>query len=99
MNDKIYKLTFVLMLLTSMVFANESSKIIIIFTDLSIQGQVSDIKKPHIDQLAKGGIIAFFGYVTAPKYTPTRTGLFSARYQELLRLEKDLQLLRGRSPE
>jgi arylsulfatase A-like enzyme len=95
MKDKINKLTLVLTLLTSMAFANEPPNIIVIFTDdhgfadLSIQGQVSDIKTPHIDQLAKEGVLATAGYITAPQCTPSRAGLLSGRYQERFGLDNN----------
>ena len=67
--------------------------IIVIFTDdqgyadLSCQGIFDDLKTPHIDALAKGGVRMTDGYVTAPQCVPSRGGLLSGQYQNKLGLE------------
>jgi arylsulfatase A-like enzyme len=43
--------------------------------DLGIQGLVNDIKTPHIDALARSGVVAKHGYSTAPQCVPSRAGL------------------------
>ncbi len=62
--------------------------IIVVFTDdqgwadLSCQGSVVDIKTPHIDRLAREGVRATSGYITAPQCVPSRAGLLTGRYQQ-----------------
>ena len=74
---------------------SERPNVIIIFTDdhgfadLSIQGQVSDIKTPHIDRLASEGVLAKSGYITAPQCSPSRAGLLSGKYQERFGLDNN----------
>ena len=69
--------------------------IIVIFTDdhgyadLSCQGIFDDVKTPHIDTLAKGGVRMTDGYVTAPQCVPSRGGLLSGQYQNKLGLESN----------
>lgn len=61
--------------------------IIVIFTDdhgyadLSCQGVFDDVKTPHIDALATGGVRMTDGYATAPQCVPSRGGLISGQYQ------------------
>ena len=57
------------------------------FADLGVQGQMDDIKTPHIDQLAAQGVRMTAGYITAPQCTPSRAGLLSGRYQQRFGLE------------
>ena len=62
--------------------------VIVIFTDdqgyadLSAQGQLDDIKTPHIDALAGSGVRCTAGYVTSPQCSPSRAGLLTGRYQQ-----------------
>lgn len=69
--------------------------IIVIFTDdhgyadLGVQGQLSDIKTPHIDELAKNGVRMTSGYVSAPQCTPSRAGLLTGRYQQRFGLDEN----------
>jgi len=73
----------------------EKPNIIVIFTDdhgyadLSAQGQVSDIKTPHIDELANQGVRMTAGYITAPQCTPSRAGLLTGRYQQRFGLDEN----------
>ena len=75
--------------------------IIVIFTDdhgyadLSCQGIFDDVKTPHIDALAKGGVRMTDGYVTAPQCVPSRGGLLSGQYQNKLGLESNRDKLVG----
>ena len=68
--------------------ASEKPNIIIIFTDdqgwadLGVQGIVDDIKTPHLDALANGGVRCTSGYITAPQCSPSRAGLITGRYQQ-----------------
>lgn len=67
---------------------NNKPNIIVIFTDdmgysdLGVQGIVSDIKTPNIDKLAAAGVRMTSGYVTAPQCIPSRAGLMAGRYQQ-----------------
>src|SRR5947208_1443578 len=51
------------------------------YADLGIQGS-KEIATPHIDSLAKNGVRATSGYVSAPYCSPTRAGLLTGRYQQ-----------------
>jgi arylsulfatase A-like enzyme len=57
------------------------------YADLSAQGQVRDIKTPHIDSLAKNGVRCTAGYITAPQCSPSRAGLITGRYQQRFGLD------------
>jgi uncharacterized sulfatase len=59
------------------------------YSDLSCQGIFEDVKTPHIDALAKGGVRMTDGYVTAPQCVPSRGGLLSGQYQNKLGLESN----------
>ena len=75
--------------------------IIVIFTDdhgysdLSCQGIQEDVKTPHIDALASGGVRMTSGYVTAPQCVPSRAGLLSGRYQNRFGIDRNRQPLDG----
>ncbi|MGL4423578.1 MAG: sulfatase [Gemmataceae bacterium] len=49
--------------------------------DLGFQG-CKDIPTPHLDALAKSGIVCTNGYVSCPVCSPTRAGLLTGRYQQ-----------------
>jgi arylsulfatase A-like enzyme len=72
---------------TTTALAADKPNIIVIFTDdqgyadLRCQGQLTDLKTPHLDQLAADGVRCTSGYVTAPQCIPSRAGLLSGRYQ------------------
>lgn len=57
------------------------------YADLGAQGVVSDIKTPHLDQLAKTGVRMTAGYATAPQCTPSRAALMTGRYQQKFGVE------------
>lgn len=57
------------------------------YADLGAQGVVSDLKTPHLDQLAKTGVRMTSGYVTAPQCTPSRAALMTGRYQQKFGVE------------
>jgi len=75
--------------------------IIVIYTDdhgwadLGAQGVRDDIRTPHIDALAAGGLRATSGYVTAPQCVPSRAGLLSGRYQPRFGVESNNSTLEG----
>ena len=86
---------------SSATFASNRSErkpnIIVIFTDdhgyadLSCQGVFDDVKTPHIDALATGGVRMTDGYCTAPQCVPSRGGLISGQYQTKWGLESNPQ--------
>jgi len=52
------------------------------YADLGVQKQLSDIRTPHLDALAAGGVQCTAGYITAPQCSPSRAGLLTGRYQQ-----------------
>jgi arylsulfatase A-like enzyme len=52
------------------------------YADLGVQGLRSEVKTPHLDALAAGGVRCTAGYVTAPQCSPSRAGLLTGRYQQ-----------------
>ena len=75
--------------------AASKPNVIVIFTDdhgyadLSCQGVFDDVKTPHIDSLASGGVRMTNGYVTAPQCVPSRAGLLTGQYQNKFGLESN----------
>ncbi|MCG6158106.1 sulfatase-like hydrolase/transferase [Rubinisphaera margarita] len=71
--------------------------VIVVFTDdhgyadLSCQGIFDDVKTPHMDALAAGGVRMTDGYCTAPQCVPSRGGLISGQYQTKWGLESNPQ--------
>jgi len=67
--------------------AADKPNIIVIFTDdqgyadLGCQGQLTDLKTPHLDRLARDGVRCTNGYITAPQCVPSRAGILTGRYQ------------------
>ena len=51
------------------------------FADVGFNG-CQDIPTPHIDSLAKNGVICTNGYVSGCVCSPTRSGLMTGRYQQ-----------------
>ena len=51
------------------------------YADLGCMGIMADVKTPHLDALAAGGVRMTAGYVTAPQCSPSRCGLISGQYQ------------------
>lgn len=80
---------------TCPILAAEKPNVIVIFTDdhgypdIGSQGYLKDLKTPHIDSLAKGGVRVTNGYVTAPQCVPSRGGLISGVYQNRFGLESN----------
>lgn len=68
-------------------WAAEKPNIVLIFTDdqgygdLGIHGVEPHARTPHLDQLARDGVLFTDGYVTAPQCAPSRAGLMTGRYQ------------------
>jgi arylsulfatase A-like enzyme len=50
--------------------------------DIGIHKQRGDVKTPHIDQLARDGVLFTDGHVTAPQCSPSRAGIMTGRYQQ-----------------
>ena len=65
------------------------------YTDLACQGISSDLKTPHLDGLARGGVRMAAGYVTAPQCVPSRAGLLTGRYQNRFGVESNSESLDG----
>ena len=65
------------------------------YTDLACQGISSDLKTPHLDALAQGGVRMAAGYVTAPQCVPSRAGLLTGRYQNRFGVESNSESLAG----
>ncbi len=63
--------------------------------DLSSQGVLHDIKTPHVDALAKGGVLARHGYSTAPQCVPSRAGLLVGKFQSRFGVEANGKDLSG----
>jgi len=57
------------------------------WADLGIQGVDTDVKTPHLNQLALDGVRFTRGYVTAPQCVPSRAGLITGRYQQRFGVE------------
>jgi uncharacterized sulfatase len=57
------------------------------YADLSCQGVFDDVKTPHIDSLAAGGVRMTDGYSSAPQCVPSRAGLLSGQYQNKIKVE------------
>lgn len=51
------------------------------YADLGFQG-CTDIPTPHLDALARSGIVCTNGYVSHPFCSPTRAALLTGRYQQ-----------------
>jgi uncharacterized sulfatase len=81
--------------------APDRPNIIVFYTDdhghadLSCQGVLDDIKTPHVDALAKGGVLARHGYSTAPQCIPSRAGLMVGKFQSRFGVEANGRDLSG----
>ncbi|HIF30279.1 MAG TPA: aryl-sulfate sulfohydrolase [Planctomycetes bacterium] len=95
-------LTFALWCVATVSDAADSRPNIIVFytddhghADLSCQGVLDDIKTPHVDALAKGGVLARHGYSTAPQCIPSRAGLMVGKFQSRFGVEANGRDLSG----
>ena len=94
---------FILPLLASgtAMAAPDRPNIIVFYTDdhghadLSCQVVLDDIKTPHVDALAKGGVLARHGYSTAPQCIPSRAGLLVGKFQSRFGVEANGRDLSG----
>jgi len=51
------------------------------YADLGAHGS-TDVRTPHIDELAQHGVLFTNAYVTAPVCAPSRAGMLTGRYQQ-----------------
>ena len=81
--------------------AKDKPNIIVIYTDdhgfadLGIRGVEKDVKTPHLDALARSGVIAKHGYSTAPQCVPSRGGLMTGKFQGRFNLDNNGSALDG----
>lgn len=93
--------SIVLAALGSPVRGETTPNIILFYTDdhghadLGIQGVVNDIKTPHLDALARSGVVARHGYSTAPQCVPSRGGLMVGKFQGRFELDNNRSPLDG----
>jgi arylsulfatase A-like enzyme len=59
------------------------------YADMSIQGQLDDVKTPNIDQLARDGVLCNDGYSTAPQCCPSRAGVMTGRHQSRFGMQQN----------
>ncbi|MFC1766303.1 sulfatase, partial [Planctomycetota bacterium] len=97
MNKTMTFMLIITLTISTTVWAVPKPNIIVVYTDdhgyadLSCQGVFEDVKTPHIDALATGGVRMTDGYITAPQCVPSRGGLLSGQYQNKLGLESNAQ--------
>jgi arylsulfatase A-like enzyme len=60
------------------------------YGDLASYG-APDVRTPHLDGLARGGVRLTGYYANAPVCTPTRAALITGRYQQRVMLERPLE--------
>ncbi|MEN3942891.1 sulfatase-like hydrolase/transferase [Prosthecobacter sp. SYSU 5D2] len=65
------------------------------YADLGIQGVLKDIRTPHLDALARSGVLARHGYSTAPQCVPSRGGLMTGKFQGRFNLDSNQSELDG----
>jgi len=65
------------------------------YSDLGIHGLQADLKTPHLDALARSGVVAKNGYSTAPQCVPSRGGLLTGRFQGRFNLDNNNSALDG----
>ena len=52
------------------------------YGDLGAYEKTPDVRTPHLDQLAREGVLMTSGYVTAPQCVPSRAGIITGTYQQ-----------------
>jgi uncharacterized sulfatase len=65
------------------------------YADLGLHGVVKDIKTPHVDALARSGVLSKHGYSTAPQCVPSRGGLLVGKFQGRFQLDNNGDTLDG----
>jgi len=94
-------LTLFALICCDVVLAQVSPNIIVFYSDdhghadLGAYGAVKDIKTPHLDALARSGVIATNGYSTAPQCVPSRGGLMTGKFQGRFNLDNNGSTLDG----
>jgi arylsulfatase A-like enzyme len=97
----ILAVVFVVFAFNSTVAAERKPNIIVFYTDdhgyadLGIHGVVNDIRTPHLDALARSGVVARNGYSTAPQCVPSRGGLLTGKFQGRFNLDNNGSTLDG----
>ena len=82
------KLFLLVLCVAGVATAAKKANVIVIYTDdhgwadLGIHGMADDVKTPHLDQLARDGVLCKDGYSTAPQCCPSRAGVVTGRYQQ-----------------
>ncbi|HCN27213.1 MAG TPA: aryl-sulfate sulfohydrolase [Verrucomicrobiales bacterium] len=101
---KSFRLLFTLMVMASglPLLAQPAKPNLIVFytddhgwSDLGILGIQKDLKTPHLDALARSGVVARSGYSTAPQCVPSRAGLLAGRFQARFGVESNQSPLDG----
>ncbi|MBA4016500.1 MAG: aryl-sulfate sulfohydrolase [Pirellula sp.] len=101
MRLRLLPLTVLICAFAPSLFAAEKPNIIVFYTDdhghadLGIHGVVKDVKTPHLDMLARSGVVATHGYSTAPQCVPSRGGLMTGRFQGRFDLDNNGSSLDG----
>ncbi len=91
----------ILLLFASVGRAADRPNIIVFYTDdhghadLSCQGVLEDVQTPHVDALARSGVLARHGYSTAPQCVPSRAGLMVGKFQARFGVEANGNELSG----
>lgn len=57
------------------------------WADLGAQSVDTDVRTPHLDQLARDGVRFTRGYASAPQCMPSRCGVLTGRYQQRFGVE------------
>lgn len=80
-----FNLTLISVLLCGPLAARKPNFLLIFADDLGygdVGYQGGDAPTPHIDSIAKSGVIFTDGYVTCPIFAPSRAGMLTGRYQQ-----------------
>lgn len=94
-------LSLFLSVLADFTQAADRPNVIVVFcddlgwADIGAQGIRKDIRTPNLDALAKGGLLATNGYITAPQCVPSRAGLNTGRNQCRFHVESNGDSLEG----
>jgi arylsulfatase A-like enzyme len=60
------------------------------YADIGLHGADPDVRTPHLDQLARDGVLFTNGYATAPQCIPSRAGLMAGRHQNAFGLDDNM---------
>ncbi len=101
MNPALSVISSLLLAVSAIAAPTSRPNIIVIYTDdhgyadLGIRGVEKDVRTPHLDALARSGVIAKHGYSTAPQCVPSRAGLMTGRFQGRFNLDNNQSSLDG----